>query len=146
MPIDYRVDHDRRQVLAEGHGTLTADEIFGYQREVWSRPDVAGYDELVDMTRVQEITEPSAQHMRALAHLSAGMDPPGHGGRFAIVAPRDLVFGLGRMYETFREMTPGSTKQVSVFRDRAAALGWLSGSDRPSEAEAQDPGASKPGH
>jgi hypothetical protein len=53
MPIDHHIDHDRRLVLAEGHGTVSADEIFRYQSEVWSRPDVAGYDELVDMSRVE---------------------------------------------------------------------------------------------
>lgn len=145
MPIDYRVDQDRRRVLAEGHGTVTAEEIFSYQRDAWSRADVAGFDELVDMTRVQTIVEPSAHQMRALARLSAGMDPPAAGGRFAIVAPGDLAFGLGRMYEVFREMSPGSTKQVSVFRDRPSALAWLSRSDEAPQVGSQDPGAPTPG-
>jgi hypothetical protein len=33
MPIDHRVDHVRRLVLAEGRGAVTADDIFAYQRE-----------------------------------------------------------------------------------------------------------------
>jgi hypothetical protein len=131
MPIEYRVDHEARRVLADGHGTISAEEIFGYQREAWSRPDVQGYDELVDMTDVKEIVEPTPHNMRALARFSAGMDPPGGGSRFAIVAPQALAYGLGRMYEAFREMPPGGTKVVSVFRDRASALAWLAGSDAP---------------
>jgi hypothetical protein len=146
MPIDYRVDHDQRRVIAEGHGAVTAEEIFRYQREAWSRSDVAGYDELVDMTDVREIVEPKAHEMRALAQMSAGMDAPGGAGRFAIVAPGDFAFGLGRMYEAFRDMTPGTRKEVSVFRDRAAALAWLSGSDPIPRAGAGDPGASRPGN
>ena len=31
MPIDDRVDHERRLVLAEGRGAVTADDIFAYQ-------------------------------------------------------------------------------------------------------------------
>jgi len=127
MPIEYRVDHERRRVLAEGHGTINAEEIFAYQREAWARSDVQGYDELVDMTDVQEIVAPTPHNMRALARLSAGMDPPSGGSRFAIVAPQTLAYGLGRMYEAFREMTPGGTKDVQVFRDRDSALAWLAG-------------------
>jgi hypothetical protein len=52
MPIGYRVDHNRRLVAARAHGILVAEDLFGYQREAWSRPDVAGYDELVDMRAV----------------------------------------------------------------------------------------------
>ena len=67
VPIEYRILHERRLVLAKGHGTLTDQEVFGYQRDVWSLPEVAGYDELVDMTQVQDIALPSTQRVRALA-------------------------------------------------------------------------------
>jgi hypothetical protein len=144
MPIDYRVNHDQRRVIAEGRGAVTAEEIFRYQREAWARADVAGYDELVDMTDVREIVEPKADEMRALAQMSAGMDAPGGAGRFAIVAPGDFAYGLGRMYEAFRDMTPGTRKEVSVFRDRATALAWLSGSDPMPGAAVRDPGRREP--
>ena len=45
--------------------------------------------------------------------------------RFAIVAPRDFEFGLGRMYEAHREQDSRSTKRVGVFRTREEALAWL---------------------
>ena len=41
MPISYRVDHEARVVVAAGHGVLTDADVCGYQREAWSRPDVA---------------------------------------------------------------------------------------------------------
>lgn len=52
--------------------------------------------------------------MRVLAH-----------GRAAIVAPQDLAFGLGRMYDTYRELSGRSTRQVAVFGSMAEALQWL---------------------
>src|SRR5262249_11910815 len=55
MPIEFRIDHKRRMVFAKGHGTLTDREVFGYQLNVWSRPEVVGYNELVDLTDVQHI-------------------------------------------------------------------------------------------
>jgi len=129
MPIEYKIDHGRRRVLAEGHGTISEGEVFGYQREVWSRPDVAGYDELIDMSGVGKIAAASSERMRALAELSGKSDPPGRSSKFAIVAPQALMFGLGRMYQVFREMNSRGTKRVAVFRDRASALRWLDGDE-----------------
>jgi hypothetical protein len=80
VPIEYRIDHERRLVLARGHGTFTDRDAFGYQREVWSRPDVAGYDELIDMSDVREIPLPDPKRVRDLAHLSAEMDLPASTG------------------------------------------------------------------
>jgi hypothetical protein len=125
MPITYRVDHARRVVWAEGHGTLTDDDLFGYQREVWSRGDVAGYGELMDMRGVEHIAETSPVRIRELAALAATLDPSAPRARFAIVAPDDLAFGLGRMYEAYRSFQPASTKQVGVFRSLDDALAFL---------------------
>jgi hypothetical protein len=127
MPITYTIDSGKRRVLAVITGTLTEDELFAYQTEVWSRAEVAGYDQIVDTTGVQHIAapEPSGDSMRRLAALAAGMDDRDRRSRFAIVAPGDLAFGMGRMYSTYREMEPRSTKRVSVFRTMGEALAWL---------------------
>jgi hypothetical protein len=130
MPINYTIDREHRVVIATAHGALTAEDIFGYQKSVWSQPDVAGFDELVDMTRVHHIVEPSAERIQDLAKLSAGMDAPAK-SRFAIVAPDDLAFGLGRMFASFRRIEEASTKSVGVFRTLDQALAFL-GIDQPS--------------
>src|SRR5512135_245563 len=116
MPIDFWIHRDRRLVWAKARGTLTAEDLFAYQQTAWSRPDVAGYDELVDMTAVTDIPAPSPAAMRALADLSASMDAPGGRSKFAIAAPDDLSYGLGRMYQTHRELASRTTKDTAVFR------------------------------
>lgn len=131
MPIDYHIDHEQRLVTATAHGILTDPEFFGYQREVWSRPDVAGYDELVDMSAVTKIDLPSADRVRELALFSAAMDPKGPSSKFAIVAPQDLAFGLGRMYDAYRSSNRPGGKEVGVFRSREQAMAFLG---RPREA------------
>jgi hypothetical protein len=68
--IEYRIDHARRLVLAKGRGTLTDQDVFGYQKEVWSRPDVAGYGELMDMSEVEQVELPAPGRIRDLAALS----------------------------------------------------------------------------
>ena len=136
MPIEYRIDHERRLVMARGHGTFSGEDVFGYQRDVWSRPEVAGYDELVDMSQVEHIALPSAERIQELAKLSAGMDVRSSASRFAIVAPAEFAFGLGRMYEAYRNLDDRSTKKVSVFRSLDEALAFLGVSDTVKESRA----------
>ena len=125
MPIEYRIDAARRLVLARAHGTLTDQDVFGYQREVWSRPDVAGFDELVDMSGVEHIALPRPERVPELSRFSTRMDASPPGSKFAIHAPTDVAFGLGRMYQTYREMDSGGAKKVGVFRTLDEALAFL---------------------
>jgi hypothetical protein len=125
MPIEYQIDPVQRVVIAKAVGILTADDIFNYQREVWSLPEVRGLNELIDMSNVEKIVEPSALNMKILADFSASMDTPIIATKLAIVANEDYVYGLGRMYEGFRQLNEKSTKEVSVFRSMKEAMEWV---------------------
>jgi hypothetical protein len=125
MPIAYRIDRDRRLVVAAAYGTVTDADVFGYQRDVWSRPDVAGFNELVDMTHAGNIATPGAGRVRDLASLAGSMDAKTRPSRFAIVAPSDVAFGMGRMFQSFRHLAAEGTKEVSVFRTMAEAIAFL---------------------
>jgi hypothetical protein len=125
MPILYRVDHDARVVIAVGHGVLIDSDVFDYQRGVWSRADVVGFDELIDMTRVTRIALPSTKRVRDLAAMAAEMDSGPSRSRIAIVAPTDFPFGLARMFQTYRQLDANSTKEVGVFRTMDEALTYL---------------------
>ena len=127
MPITYDIDHNRKLVHASVNGTLSKDEVFAFQREVWSDPAVRGYNQLVDasaMTNV-DIPFPSADVMRELSGLAASMDDPGVKTRFAIVATSALAYGLARMYATYRGLDPRSTRTINVFRSVEEAMAWL---------------------
>lgn len=130
MSIAVQIDHTRKLVLGRCFGQLKDEEVFNYQMCVWSRPDVAGFNELVDVTEVKDIELYSVNRVRDLAIKAAEMDHP-TSTRFAIVAPDDLAFGLGRMFETYRGMEKGSTKDVGVFRTHAEAFEFLAISDPP---------------
>jgi hypothetical protein len=127
MPIEYTIDHVKRLVRAAGRGTVTGDDIFNYQKDVWSRPEVSGYDELMDMTDIEKIDLRSVDRIKQLAELAASMDTTSSQSKFAIVAPGDYAFGLGRMYESYRRLEGRSTKQVGVFRSYAEAMTFLEG-------------------
>ena len=131
MPIDYRVDHQKHLVVARGLGVVTGEDIFGYQREVWSEADVNGYNELVDMREVRRIHVPTPERMRELALVSSKADSSSRPSKFAIVAPQELVFKLGKIYESYRNLDARSTKKVGVFRSMKEALAYLGLDDIP---------------
>jgi hypothetical protein len=60
------------------------------------------------------------------------VDPRVGESRLAIVAPRDELFGLGRMYEFLRGDSP---VDVRVFRERKEAELWLGLSKDPAEPD-----------
>jgi hypothetical protein len=130
MPIKYWVDDRRRLVMAKGDGTLTDEDVFGYQRDVGSRPELAGYDELVDMSQVQHTALPSVERLRELAKLSAGMDTRSSESRFVMVAPTQLHFALGRMYKIYRGLDRRSAEKVHVFLSLDEAFAFLNAGDR----------------
>jgi hypothetical protein len=126
MPIVTRVDPDKRLVIVKVSGVMEDAETFNYQLTTWSRRELAGYDELIDMSDVTEIALPSVSRARELAQLSAEMDKPGppgvKPGRMVIVAPHEASYAIGKMFEAFREMNPRNIKDVTVVRTMAEAL------------------------
>jgi len=125
MPLRVRVYPEHRLVLAAGVGKVTDADMFQYQHEIWTRREVAGFDEIVDMTLAEDFDRPTPERLQELADLSAGQDPPTMSPRLAIVATDQLAFVLGQMYGAYREMHPLSTKQVEVFRTLPEALQFL---------------------
>jgi hypothetical protein len=123
MPLQYWVDENRKLVVAKADGVISDEEVFSYQREAWSRRELAGYAELVDMSEVEHIDLPSVDRIRELAKVAAGMD--NGSSKLAIVATRDFAFGLARMYETYRELQAGNAKPVGVFRTLQEAMDFL---------------------
>ncbi|HSA93874.1 MAG TPA: hypothetical protein VLE48_12750 [Terriglobales bacterium] len=125
MPIDYRIDGERRLVIATGRGTVTHEDLRNYQSAVWSNPEVAGFNELADMRAVEHFGPASPEQMLELASLAARMDAGGAATKFAMVAPHNVAYGLGRMFQAYRGMERESRKRVGVFRTMEEALKWL---------------------
>jgi hypothetical protein len=125
VPLQYWVDENRKLVVAKADGVMTDEEVFSYQRDAWSRRELAGYAELVDMSEVEHIDLPSVDRIRELAKVAAEMDLGAGSSKLAIVATRDFAFGLARMYETYRELQTGNAKPVGVFRTLQEAMDFL---------------------
>lgn len=125
MPVEYQIDPARRLVRVTMRGHLTGDDLLKFQREVWSRPDVQGFDELVDASGIElDLSSRLTSDLRGLAEIAASMDSP-NVSKLAIVAEDDFGFGLGRMYAAYREAAAHGTRVVEVFREIEPALAWL---------------------
>jgi len=125
MPIDYTIDVARRIVFATPRGTLTEDDLLRYQRDVWTRPEVRGFNELVDMSLIEHVEWGSAMKVRNVIGVAAEMDPPGTPSKFAIVAESELHLKLAHMYQAFREAHPKNTRAVRIFTKVEPALRWI---------------------
>jgi len=125
MPIEYHIDHGRRIVLASASGKLTAEDFFNYKRDAWSLPDVRGFNELVDASKLEEISSLTIEKISELAKLSAKMDDNTISTKLAIVTSDTFLHGMGGLYEVFRNENPMSTKKVSVFRSMQEAIDWI---------------------
>ena len=125
MPIAVQVDHEKRRIVAQASGALGVRDLFSYQAGIASRPELAGYDEIFDATLVNDIRDVHADGLKELAHLAASSDSASHPSKFVIVAPQDVYYGLGRMYESLRECAPHSARELATFRTRGEAERWL---------------------
>ena len=77
------------------------------------------FDQLVDMRAVTGL-EMTAEHVRTLARRMIFS----FSSKRAFVAPRPDVFGVGRMWQTFTELSDHPS-QIRVFHDLPSALQWL---------------------
>ncbi len=125
MPITIEIDAGNRLILARITGVLTHEDILAYQHDVWSRPELAGFDELIDVSAVERIAFESSRRVGEIAELAVEMDSKDNPTRLAIVAPTPESYGMARMYQTYRETTPGGTKTVMVFHTVPEAWAWL---------------------
>ena len=122
MPIAYQIDHDKRRIVGLVTGILDERDLFDYQKKVSAFPD---YDEIFDGTAAVSLREVNLANLKKLADTAAAADVPDQHAKLAIVAPGDLYYGLGRMYESFRECIPRATKETNVFHAREEAEQWL---------------------
>lgn len=126
MPISIHVDHDKRRILGVASGTLEDRDLFAYQQEAGHFP---AYDEIFDGTAVDLLREVNSASLKKLAGMAAAADIADHRAKLAIVAAQDVHFGMGRMYESFRECDPHATREAAVFHSREEAEQWLESAD-----------------
>ena len=119
MPAFYKVDKERHLVMSSASGVVTFADLLAHQEKLLADPDFSpDFSQLWDLVHVTKV-ELTTEELRRLSERSIFSSA----SRRAILASSDLVFGLSRMFEIFRE-TLGE-KGIRVFRNLDDALDWV---------------------
>ncbi len=100
----------------------------------------ATFDELWDQTRVlfkgklsklvlwdftaATAAGVSSQELKEIARRGGTILSRVAGGKGAILAPKDIDYGIGRIFQVFSEQEIFPL-EVEIFRDKSAAINWL---------------------
>lgn len=122
MPIAYTIDQRQGIIRTIATGVLTNDELIAHKKKIVADPAFKrGMVELSDVRAVDrlEVTAEGVMELALLDH--ADRDRLGD-FKLAIVVSQDVVFGMGRMYQTRTSENP---LNVNIFRDMQSACEWL---------------------
>jgi len=125
LPVSYSIDLQLPLVYTVFSGEVTDADFVEHLRSLYADPRFdSAMPELVDLREVTEVNVSSD-----MIPSSARWTLHSPYARRAVVAPTDFLFGLSRMYESYRgEMGEG---QFKVFRSIQPALAWLSLKEEP---------------
>jgi len=120
MPFSYVVYSEHRLVVSTGSDRVTWEEIKERQDQTKTDPDFnPEFNQVVDLRAVSGFDMTSEQ-ARLLARRMI-FSPT---SKRAFVAASPAVFGVGRMWELFTELSENPS-QIRVFYDLPSALKWL---------------------
>lgn len=121
MPISSHIDQEKDIATFTADGDLTLDEIMAIALMLYDQPTK---DVLFDLTAAST-PDFSINDIMQIASLKQRSESPGRiDGKTAIVAKKDLAYGLSRMFQSLSEMNRVPF-EVSVFRTIEEAKEWL---------------------
>jgi len=120
MPFNSVIDASRNLVISTATGDLTGDEVFARCLQLKERDDFnPAFNQLLDFTRAHRF-DATADQLRRIASEPLFSSA----SRRAIVATNPTIFGLARMFESYRSISDVG-EDVRVFREMREALAWL---------------------
>jgi len=126
MPASYVIHKEQRLVIITLSGCVTLDDIQTLIEQGTKDPDFdPRFNELVDLRTVTEFAL-SGDQARTFARWRV-YDAE---SRRAFVACAPHIFGFGRMWQAYAELS-GNPTAIRVFYDLPPALKWLGLNDIP---------------
>ena len=106
-------------MMSTGAGVFTMTDALAHQENLLKNSDFeSNFSQLWDLTHVTEV-DLTSEDLRRLSQRSIFS----RDSRRAILVNADLVFGLARMFEAFRENF--GEAGIRVFRNLLDALEWV---------------------
>ena len=121
MPVTYTIDTQKRVIRTRCMGMVTFAEVVEHFHALERDPECGeGLDVLLDVSEVNSL--PDASQIRAVALELKKIQKNVKFGACAIVAARDALFGMLRMFEV---MAQEYFRVICVFRATNEAEAWL---------------------
>ena len=119
--ISTSVDMDRELTTFEVKGTLTADEIIRKVEEYYSMHPTKLVLWVMEHAATAGITSEEIEKIILTAKKNSGSRKE---GKTAIVGPKDIEYGLGRMYQAYADIE-SMPYEYKIFREVEDAKNWL---------------------
>jgi hypothetical protein len=117
MPAFYHIDRQLKIVFSTLEGIVTGEEALNHEEHLCHDPDFEpNFSQLFDCRHVTQV-----EVTGDFVHFIAMKSPFSSKARRAIVADKDFVYGLARMYQILK----GDTQEIRVFREMEEARRWL---------------------
>lgn len=130
MPVTYTIDGRAGLIRTRCFGYVTLQEVLDHFRELREdRSCPARLDVLLDLT--EDSSLPDTHQLRTVAYELARVRGKIRLEHCAVIAQRDVLFGMLRMFEV---MTQDYFRDMRVFRTAADAEMWLATRRSSSEA------------
>ncbi len=121
MPIHHEIDRRRALIRTLCTGAVNLDEVSQHFRTLEAEREIPEpLDVLLDLSAITAV--PDATQVQLIAAEIGRLHDNVRWGLCAIVATRDLVFGVSRVLEV---RTETSFEETQVFRESSAAEEWL---------------------
>lgn len=122
LPISFKVLPAVRTIHVRCEGIVSLDEILCYEVDVVADPRFdSAYAEVFDLREAEKLDVSQGDVTQIVGYEKSHEQYVGS-RKAAFIAPQDLEYGLGRMYELMEDDSPMETR---VFRDASAACEWL---------------------
>lgn len=123
MGIHFKVHLDKRLLVGVWVGPVSDEEVVQAYREIYlGSENYPLLNEIADL-RQADMSAVTAESLRQVADIVASITAEdGRTFKTAVIAERDLPYGIARMYGSISD---GSGEETRVFRKESEALSWL---------------------
>lgn len=125
MPITIVMNHEAGYFVSHYKGTITDADLLNDWKSIFKSGDwIPDTNELADLSEADtsSLTNEGIQALADYFNHLAKKNNATYMKKTAIYAPKELNFGLSRMYSVFAD---GSSQNIKVFSEREKAKQWL---------------------
>jgi hypothetical protein len=123
VPITYHILKDARLIISVHKGEVSNQEFLASYNTYLDDPEFdLEYSRLVDLRDAASQLRSAEALREVISLIRSKYGDKTEGPKTAIVAQKDVSFGLARMFEGFSDRLPG---EIRVYRDIHKALEWL---------------------